>query len=319
LAVQFAEPNYTEDFTVLISLRQRDPQFLVVSDEDYEDCSPAEFLWQAQVGLHGYNDTLVMVLKAYYDASGKEDLGRVSVAGWLSTARKWADFQTRWNEALKRAGVPFFHASSFANAQNPFDSDEWRDDERRRRELIEQLARIIRDTALFGVSSTMYYDDFETIVKLHPDIGVRYKNPYVLAARDCIKLVDVYAQNLRADGKRTAVVHIFERGDEGMGRLVDLCREMGDPIPEFHHSTPNGKEDPYVIQLQSADFAAYESFRLEPPSKAERFKPVYLEDARVELQLLADIPKQWVQYDYRQAAARALLLLIRPNDTNSRV
>jgi len=201
-------------------------------ESEDNDWSPAEFIWQTLAGLHDHDDILVTMLKAYYDASGKKNLGRVSVAGWLSTARKWADFQIRWNEVLKQFDIPYFHASSFESGARPFDGD-WKRDEQRRRDLIEQLAVIIRDTALFGVASTVYYADFDAAAAIHPEIRIRYKNPYVLAARDCMKVIDTNALKLRVAGKRASAAHIFEHGDEGMGRLVDLCREAGEGIPEL--------------------------------------------------------------------------------------
>jgi len=290
---------------VSISVRQCDPEF--------RDGSPAEFLWQPLAGLHDHDDLLVTMLTAYYDASGKENLGHVSVAGWLSTARKWADFQSRWNGVLEHFNIPYFHASSFENSKGPF--SDWKDDESRRRELIECLATIVRDTALFGVSSTVYYDDFTAAAELLPDIRLQFKNAYVLAARDCMKRIDHHARKLRIEGKRASVAHVFERGDEGMGRLVEMCQKTGEDIPQFHPSTPNANRG-HVVQLQSADLLAYECFRLAPQSQAERFNTIYLDDVRLPVKLLHDIPRAWVRYDYKRMAARALQLLLPPNETN---
>lgn len=241
------------------------------------------------------------MFRAYYDASGNKNLGHVSVAGWLSTAAKWAAFQQQWNEALTYFGIPYFHASTFQSSQGHF--AQWRGDEPRRRELIERLAKIVRETVIFGVSSTIYYRDFEAAIALRPEIGLRYKNAYVLAARSSMKAVDARARS---------VAHIFEHGDDGWKRIIRLCGEMDEGIPQFHPSTPDNKGTPYVVQLQSADLFAYESYRMAPHDHAQRFKPVYLDEARPPAQLLHEVPKEWHDYDYKEWAARALYLLEPP-------
>lgn len=274
------------------------------SNPGNDDWSPAEFIWQSQAGLVEYDDLLIAMLKAYYDASGKEDTGRVSVAGWVSTARRWVDFETNWNAALDYFGIPYFHASTFEFNGEHF--ADWRGDDTRKAELIQRLVAIVKDAVLFGVASTIYYDDFAAAAEIHPEVGVQFKNAYVLAARDCMKRSEGRARKL----KMGAVEHIFEQGDIGMGRLTDLCRDMGEGAPQFHFSTPHPNRK-HLVQLQSADLFAYECFQLTPQRHAERFRPVYLDEARQPARLLYNIPKEWHEYDYKATTARALHLLYR--------
>jgi hypothetical protein len=244
------------------------------------------------------------MLQAYYDASGKPDLGHVTVAGWMSTPGGWADFGVRWNEALAQFGVPYFHASTFAGSQGPF--AEWRNDESRKRDFIERLATIMRETVLFGISSTMYYADFAAADKLF-GIAAVYRNAFVLAARDCMKRFDAHAFTLRGPRNRE-VAHIFESGDEGSGYLREICRQEGARPPQFHPSTPNHDGIPHLVQLQSADFAAYECFRLVQQRPKFNYAPVPIEAARPPVALLNEIPNEWKVYDLRSLSLRALFL-----------
>jgi hypothetical protein len=255
--------------------------------------------------VRGHDDELVEMFQAYYDASGQESHGLVSVAGWLSTARRWADFQPKWNGALNEARIPYFHMSALKSGRGPF--AELSRDKQRRDQLIETLATIVRETVLFGVSSTMYHDDFVAADKMF-GLAARYRNAFVLAARDCMKRVDAYTARLQVPS-RSAVAHIFEWGDDGLGRLAQICRDMGEAVPAFHPSAPNVRGIPHLVQLQSTDWAAHQCFKLGQRYKALKFRPVPHKDLPSPVALLDEVPKDWLVYDVYSMSTRALALL----------
>lgn len=58
----------------------------------------------------------MVMFRSYFDASGKEDLGLVVVAGYVASAKKWADYQKKWNAVLDKHRVPYFRMSEFAHS-----------------------------------------------------------------------------------------------------------------------------------------------------------------------------------------------------------
>jgi hypothetical protein len=56
------------------------------------------------------------------------------------------------------------------------------------------------------------------------------------------------------------VQYVFDIGDEGRGRLERLLEKHDHPIPTFQWSRDRN-EIRGLVQLQAADFAAYELFR----------------------------------------------------------
>lgn len=82
---------------------------------------------------------------AYFDASGTERNNPVlAVAGFLSGADRWMEFETKWLERLKSDGLTCFHTSDFNACQGEFKSG-WKGHENRRVNLIADLVQIIKD------------------------------------------------------------------------------------------------------------------------------------------------------------------------------
>jgi hypothetical protein len=48
------------------------------------------------------------MLQAYVDASGKGDLSRLVVAGYVADSEDWAKFSIDWKKRLDCAGLPYF-------------------------------------------------------------------------------------------------------------------------------------------------------------------------------------------------------------------
>lgn len=176
--------------------------------------------------------------------------------------------------------------------------DGWRYDETRRREFLNDLIDVVKNTVEYSMACCVRYDDFTTVNSKF-QLTEFFGNAYVLAAWDCIANVNKYLGKKRPEPSDRDVSYVFEAGDEGVGRLVDLARRMGAPIPSFHVPRDTATEVG-VIQLQCADFAAYEAFRV---SQKFRGHPVPRDDCRMSAKLLRDaIPGWWGIYTAEKLA-----------------
>jgi hypothetical protein len=102
----------------------------------------------------------VATLTGYFDASGAPDQGTVLVVGgFLSFEARWLEFERRWNEVLRLARLSCFHMTEFIICKNEFRS--WKNKEKKRRRLLNDLIQIIRDTVVCNFGSIVVLDDWE--------------------------------------------------------------------------------------------------------------------------------------------------------------
>jgi hypothetical protein len=84
-----------------------------------------------------------MEFTAYFDGSGSPDEGKAFVvAGYLSSADQWLQFDREWRECLEDEGVSSFHMRDFAPSLREFAA--WKDDEPRRKQFLGRLIRITK-------------------------------------------------------------------------------------------------------------------------------------------------------------------------------
>jgi hypothetical protein len=75
-----------------------------------------------------------MAVTAYFDASGLPDDGSVLVvSGFVSSARRWARFDSEWSKILQDSGIRIFHMKEFAHSTGEFKN--WKPEEEKRRKL----------------------------------------------------------------------------------------------------------------------------------------------------------------------------------------
>jgi hypothetical protein len=91
---------------------------------------------------------------AYFDASGHEDLTHLAVAGFVSHADHWIDFDRAWRVRLATAGVRYFRMSEFSQGVGQFVG--WNGPEKKseKKQLLGDLMTLIRRHAhrKFGVA-----------------------------------------------------------------------------------------------------------------------------------------------------------------------
>lgn len=180
---------------------------------------------------------------AYFDASGTPREKALTLAGYISDARKWSKFETEWGKILAREKVGCFHMTDFASGQKDFKG--W--EPSRRGRFITELIECARRYTNKAFSATVVLEDYWLVDKqyrMHEFLG----KPYSVCGRSCIGHVKTWA---RKHGIQQ-VAFMFEAGDEGKGDFQKVCREQEKIEPQFY-----GKKD--FIPFQAADLVAWRS------------------------------------------------------------
>jgi hypothetical protein len=212
----------------------------------------------------------------YLDASGSEhDQPCLAVAGYLSTAEQWIEFEKSWLLRLSAEGLDYFHAREILRAVP---------DKIKRDSLYADLTGIIaghctRQIGCCVINSAM--DALTEEERKEFDITA-----YSIAGRACAGQVRQWA---RAFGARSLPELVFECGDKGKGSLLGLLKTDGFPEPTFRPKRDtliNGFIQPGAVPLQAADLLAFEIF--DPIRKIET--DGYLRRIRPSFEALCKIP-----------------------------
>jgi hypothetical protein len=200
------------------------------------------------VALSGYS--------AYFDASMDKDKTEMLVAGYVSTLEEWVQFEIAWKLTLAKYDVPFFKMSEFIGRRKELSHPKWQV-ESYRAQFLADLGQIIRGWTVASVCCGMQQALFDKYNEIY-ELDQRF-NTFAICARDCAAQVRKYIQNeVKSD---LPIAYIFDQGDEGRGFLINEMQASKHPLPAFKRSRPNlmlDKDDPYHVQLQACDFAAWE-------------------------------------------------------------
>jgi hypothetical protein len=172
-----------------------------------------------------------MAMLTALDASGSESDQRLFVvAGFVSSAKDWVDFDTLWRARLKRDGLTYFHMHRFAHSLEEFKG--WDQDEKKRQALLADLLSIVQGHA---------YRKFGAIIInrfLEAKLSAENVKTFHLCAYSMAGL-DV-AYSVRRWVKRDAISNfpemVFEDGDLHKGKLMDSFKQHGFPSPAFKPS-----------------------------------------------------------------------------------
>ena len=133
------------------------------------------------VMLSRYSErTLMVPFTAYFDASGTSNTDVITVAGFVSTVKKWARFERSWQTILKRERVTCFHMTDFVSNKGEFASG-WKGKTERRRVFVGELASCIRDNVNKSFRITMVVKDYDKVNKVF-DLGNGPGVPYALCS-----------------------------------------------------------------------------------------------------------------------------------------
>jgi hypothetical protein len=230
------------------------------------------------IALRGYS--------AYFDASRDTHTKDMLVAGYVSTREEWAQFEISWRLTLARYEVPFFKMSEFIGRRDAYSHPKWRSESYRAR-FLSELAQIIRGWAVASIACGMkqaLFDQYNATYELD-----RRFNTFAICGRDCAAQVRKYIRAIPSD---LSIEYIFDHGDEGKGFLMNEMQASKLPLPLFKRSRPNPEldmNDPYAVQLQASDFAAWELRRGEKDFVAGKRG----EEFRKSLRALAGMKRIW--------------------------
>jgi hypothetical protein len=183
---------------------------------------------------------------AYFDASGHPVDGKVlTVAGFVSTVKKWARFEGEWNAILDSEGIKIFHMTDFVASHGEF-SKGWKGQTDRRRLFIERLAACLKKNVNKSFRTTLLLDGYYAVNKAY-EVQEMFGCPYALCCMICSFTLREWAARKGAERK---LLYYFEDGDLGKGEF-----EM------FHKAAYGAKplflEKARGVPLQAADFAGW--------------------------------------------------------------
>lgn len=186
---------------------------------------------------------------SYFDGSGDQSKPVQTVAGFVSTVKKWARFEIEWNAILKANSVSALHMTDYVCSQGEFSG--WKGDSARRKQFQDALTACMKRNVNKLFSSGLliqHYHEVNRVYCLNESVG----SPFAVCGHQ--SLVQLYRW---ADRKKVNPKHLmvfFENGDKDRGDFQkwakNLCGEWGYQEPGF---LP--KES--AVQFQAADYAAW--------------------------------------------------------------
>lgn len=184
---------------------------------------------------------------AYFDASGRKDQQKVmTVAGFVSTVKKWTRFDVEWNAILESEGIKSFHMTEFASSKGEFGIG-WRGETDRRRIFIEKLVRCLKRNMNKAFRASLIIEDYNRVNKmfaLEETIG----RPYAVCGTGCLYAVHLWAERKKVEDKTLCY---FEDGDQDKGNFAAKAKTSSLLLkPNFL-----AKED--AVAFQACDFAGW--------------------------------------------------------------
>ena len=218
-------------------------------------------------------DASVTVLRILGDAGGKKQASNLTVGAYIATVHQWDKrIKPLWIGALQDEAVECFHRTDMEiPAHGEFDRETWTRDHQIA--VLNRLHKIIRDHTMNGQGHGVDAIAFERLVP--PEVKRDYGGPYGI----CV-LQTVVHFGLRARQRDEWIHYIFEAGDEGQGQInTVMAKIIGDPryrdlfrVADFTFGVKRGPCA--IVQLQTADFLAFESYkRIENYLAGEPRKP----------------------------------------------
>lgn len=191
-------------------------------------------------------------LIAFFDASGTPNSGAILVvSGFISTAKRWKQFEREWAQLLREAKIPYFRMSEFNSHQGPFKA--WRGKDNKRQAFLRRLLRIVVSHAAQSFAAGVVLADWQRC-NTYYQLDEKDFSPFSLCAWTCIDRVREWC--IKHDAELTRVRFVFEDGDSGKGQFISRSsRDFGINI-EFGAKVPNS-EISFFRPLQASDFAAW--------------------------------------------------------------
>jgi Protein of unknown function (DUF3800) len=193
---------------------------------------------------------------AYFDESGThDDSSNVVMGGYIAEVDQWTEFAREWSRMKAEDNIDVFHRVAMENFKGEFKN--WS-----RERLVACLHNgheIIKRRTNIGIGGSVLHVDFDEVM---PDVIKRaFGGPYGWLAQECLVGVGHWAIEYK---RSDPIQYVFESGARGRHQ-VDRMMEILYKEPFYRDLGKIGgwsfqpKES--VIQLQSADWFAYEIYK----------------------------------------------------------
>lgn len=226
----------------------------------------------------------MVTLAAAFDASVDKTRNWLAVAGFISSAKDWVDFDRAWRARLAEDGLAYFHMVDFAHSREEFTVG-WRDDEPRRRRLLGDLLKIIQNHVYHKVGFMIEVTGYEDRIAL---ANKEYFAATAFAVAGKVAVAGAFSWCLENFKKAPRI--FFEHGDAASGSLDAALRPYG-IRPRYEYKKDNEKTGELAFSpLHAADMLAYEMTKMASveyvPGQPLRFRHPYDVFERITGQLL---------------------------------
>ena len=211
------------------------------------------------LSVYPWQKVLMAMIQTAFDVSYDHPRSRFLVmAGFLSSAEEWVEFDGKWRKRLADDGLPYFHMTAFAHCgthpQKPFDKT-WIGKEERRKALIRDLLNITLDHAYYKFAVVVQKDAFDNLT---PDIRAAQLGGTQLAMAGSF-IVGLVANWKKIENYQTKPEYFFEDGDIDKGTLMKVIKDKTGADPIFRPKVDDPDKGVVTFTpLQAADIFAYE-------------------------------------------------------------
>jgi hypothetical protein len=197
------------------------------------------------------------MLTVYSDTSGmQKSSDPLVMASLVSPVSRWLRFEREWKAMLKEHGIPYLHMKEFAHSLGPF--KDWKGNEKRRAAFLARVVAVIHHSVNKTFTLRAKREDFDAVNKVF-ELDGPYSGIYQITA---LALAGHIMEWCDAKHPGKPIKWFYERGDDGLGRLVDGARKHAphlklrwDPIPL---PAQDGATGDWFAPFQACDFVAYE-------------------------------------------------------------
>lgn len=203
-----------------------------------------------------WKDAIMVMLTTSFDVSIDQPEQKFLVmAGFVSSADRWGEFDRAWRARLARDDLPYFHMHPFAHSIGIFTG--WDSQEQRRRTLLSDLLNLISEHVYYKFGVTVQTEASDAL-------AITFRTDYVTAIEVAGRVMAIEVESWRRRNKyRNQAEHVFEDGDLGKGRLASAVKGVTGMEPLFR--SKKDIPDKGIVgftPLQASDILAYELKKL---------------------------------------------------------
>lgn len=191
------------------------------------------------------------------------------IAGYIAPARVWMEFEGRWNMALSREHLPYFHMAACETRHDVFKEMEPAERERLQRVFIDVIKGFKIVGVAAGVSQDAIAEAREELSKWRarrPGEKQYMVEPYLFAFEMCVNSMVAYLEHGEPPRPHEKIAFVFDEQNEFEGRahkvrnILVNCEQYRNrhrigPLT-YEKDTTSG-----CVPIQAADILAYEVMR----------------------------------------------------------